>query len=100
MLNNRITITAILISFMLMGCDRSDNNSTDEKKYERSYEIGATAAFSELINAGVKQLGLGVPMVPEEMDKFMDYAVKSASKHDVLVYREDEIGRASCRERV
>jgi len=56
-----------------------------------SYELGVVGGFSELINAGVKQLGLSAPMSPEEMDAFIVDAEKVAAKYNVSSYRESDL---------
>lgn len=60
-----------------------------EGKFTR--ESGVVSAFSELVNAGVKQLALSSPMTPEEMDEFYPLAVKEAEKYGVSVTREKEL---------
>lgn len=82
---NRIRISLISFFFIFLGCGKTNNN------YRETYVTGAVAAFSEMVNSGVKQLALGAPMTPEEMDKFMDIAVNTASKQNVLVYRENDL---------
>ncbi len=86
MLFNTLRVAAIFYVCLLMGC-----SSPESKNYERSFETGATEGFSELVNYGVKELGLGVPMSPEEMDKFMPYAEATAQKHNVSLYRESDL---------
>jgi len=85
MKHNRIKIIIISVLIIFIGCGKSSNN------HRETYMIGAIAAFSEMINSGVKQLGLGAPMDSEEMDTFMNLAIKTASKQDVLVYREADL---------
>ena len=62
---------------------------TSQQTFER--EAGVVAAFSELVNAGVKKLALSSPMSTEDMDRFYPIAVKEASKYNVQVAREPNL---------
>ena len=73
-----------LIVIAVLNCACQNQNDFD-------YELGVVAGFSELINAGVKQLALSSPMPPEQMDHFVEKAREVAAKHDVLVFREAEL---------
>ncbi|UYP44915.1 hypothetical protein NEF87_001200 [Candidatus Lokiarchaeum ossiferum] len=61
------------------------------KLHKKSFDLGVVGAFSEVINAGVKQLALSAPLPPDEMDNFIEDAKKIAAKHNVLVYRESDL---------
>jgi catechol 2,3-dioxygenase-like lactoylglutathione lyase family enzyme len=54
-------------------------------------ERGVISAFSELVNAGVKQMALSGTMSADEMDKFMPFAIEEAKRYNVLVFRESEL---------
>ena len=56
-----------------------------------TYNLGNVGAFAEIVNAGVKDLALSSPMTPEEMDKFMPLAEDVAARHNVQVYRENDL---------
>ena len=88
---NSKNLTTLLISCLISGFGAVTAQDRYEKDYSRSYEKGATEVFCELVNYGVKQLGLGVPMTPAEMDKFLPYAEESAKKHNVKLYRETDL---------
>ena len=62
-----------------------------KKKVAFPYELGVIAGFSELINAGVKQLALSGTMSPQDMDDFIIEAKAVASRHDVQVFREPDL---------
>lgn len=81
----------VLLLFLLIGCAAPDSQKSTKKDYKRSYEAGATEGFCELVSYGVKRLGLGVPMSPEEMEKFLPYAEKSAERHKVSLYIESDL---------
>lgn len=79
----------LIIAFICAGCNRSSSRQNEIDAI--SYELGVVGGFSELINAGVKQLALSAPLSPEEMDLFMEEAVKVASKYKVSIYRETDL---------
>ncbi len=81
----------IIITIFFFGCKNEaiDNKSAPEKRF--SYELGIIGGFSELINAGVKQLALSSTMSPSDMDDFITIAESAAGRHDVSVYREPEL---------
>jgi len=54
-------------------------------------ERGVVSAFSELVNAGVKQMALSGTMTAKEMDEFMPLAIIEAEKYNVKVYRESNL---------
>jgi len=87
----RIKTTSLLIVCLFTVSLTSMAQATKEKDYARSYEKGATEGFCELVNYGVKQLGLGIPMRPAEMDKFLPFAKESAKRHNVQLYRETDL---------
>ncbi|MDO5980346.1 VOC family protein [Flavivirga spongiicola] len=91
MLSNSFKITAILCACLLVACGESEPQNKSKSGYEKSFESGATEGFCELVNYGVKELGLGVPMTPEKMDTFFPQAEIIAKKHNVLLYREPDL---------
>ena len=76
---------------MTVACNsnKPEDNQTNIDTY--SYELGVVGGFSELINAGVKQLALSAPMPTDKMDVFIIDAQRIASKHDVSLYREPDL---------
>ena len=81
----------LLILLFLSSCKSEMSNNQNEKRDPIAYNLGVVAGFSELINAGVKQLALSSPMTPEEMDRFIEEAKKTAANHQVSVYRESDL---------
>jgi catechol 2,3-dioxygenase-like lactoylglutathione lyase family enzyme len=67
---------------LIVGCSQED-------KHVR--ELGVVSAFSELVNAGVKQLALSSTMTTSEMDAFYPLAVEAAAAHNVMVAREPDL---------
>jgi len=67
---------------LIVGCSQED-------KHVR--ELGVVSAFSELVNAGVKQLALSSTMTTAEMDAFYPLAVEAAAAHNVMVAREPDL---------
>ena len=87
----RIVSILLLYLSLCVVTIQSRGQIENGKDYSRSYEIGATEGFCELVSYGVKQLGLGVPMRPAEMDKFLPFAEEVAKKHNVKLYRETDL---------
>jgi len=80
-----------LIILILTGCETDSQKNLTNNMDPYSYELGVVGGFSELINAGVKQLALSAPLSPDEMDDFIVDAEKIASKHNVSIYREPHL---------
>lgn len=78
-------LPAILLVLLLSGC--TEKGQLDQE----SYKLGSVAAFSEMINAGVKKMALSSTMTSEEMDDFMPLAKEAASKYNVSIYRENDL---------
>ena len=83
-----ISLTTCLL---LVSCDHSAHITSSHQIDIESYNLGSVGAFSEMINAGVKQLALSSPMSTKEMDAFMPEAEKVAGRHDVKVFREKDL---------
>lgn len=81
---NRLKSLVLLLSatLFLISCQPTE---------EYARELGVVSAFSELVNAGVKQLALSGTMSPEEMEDFYPLAVKAAAEYNVLVSRESDL---------
>lgn len=74
--------------FLIIGCTISNSKTSVD---DFSYQLGNIAAFSEMINAGVKKLALSSTMSTAEMDGFIDQAKEVAAKYNVTVYRENDL---------
>ena len=57
----------------------------------RSYRLGSVASWSEAVSVGVKELALGSPATPDEMDALIDEAEKIAARFGISVYRETDL---------
>ena len=81
-------IGLVILLTMVFGCAKKD----DAKPMDQyAYNLGVVGGFSELVNAGVKQLALSATMTSEEMDLFIVDAEKIAAKHNVSIYRESDL---------
>lgn len=78
---NRYFILPCLV-VMLSNC-----SSKDQFVRER----GVVSAFSELVNAGVKEMAFSGTMTTDKMDAFYPLAVEEAAKYNVEVYRESAL---------
>ena len=82
---------AVLFSVACSGGERAaDAESQEWSLDQRSWHLGAIAAMSEMVDYGVKKLALGAPLAPDEMDVFIDDAIRTAGKHNVEIYREND----------
>ncbi len=84
-------LSVLIFSTLIISCQSDTPNNNDNQINQPSYELGVVGGFSELIAAGVKQLGLSAPMSLEEMDAFIIDAEKVAAKHGVSVFRESDL---------
>ncbi|MFY0591491.1 VOC family protein [Roseivirga sp.] len=83
MISRTKSLAALLLSACLVfSCATPDNIE---------HELGVVAAFSELVNAGVKDLALSSTMTPAEMERFYPLAKEAAAKHGVSVARESDL---------
>ena len=82
-----------IITFLTLiyGCTTDYQKKPNTKMDQYSYELGVIGGFSELINAGVKELALSAPMISSEMDRFILDAEPIALKYDVSTYRESDL---------
>jgi len=95
-MNRKPTGKTALITFLILGLFTTGckfNSTKIEKKSDDSlaYNLGVVGGFSELINAGVKQLALSAPMTKKEMDEFVTEAEKIAKQYQVQIYREKNL---------
>jgi hypothetical protein len=58
---------------------------------QRSYRLGAVAAWSEAVSVGVKELALSAPTTPDEMDALIGEAERIAARFGIRVYRETDL---------
>ena len=78
---------------MVPACGEG-GSATDEEQAlsidQRFFRLGSIAVFAEMVDAGVKQLGLSAPMLPAEMDALEEEARRIAAEHGVELYRETD----------
>jgi len=89
--NKKPQLIYFIFIVTICSCKMEKNDDQALKLDPYSYELGVVGGFSELINAGVKQLALSAPLPSNEMDDFIKDAEKIASKYNVLVYRETDL---------
>jgi catechol 2,3-dioxygenase-like lactoylglutathione lyase family enzyme len=77
------------VLFIFLNILFSCQNST--MKTEQSFQLGIIAGFSELVNAGTKQLALSEPMSAAEMDALMEEAEGIAERNNVQLFREKDL---------
>ena len=69
----------------------SSSLAPTQKIDRRSYALGAIAAFSEMVDLGIKKLGFSTTFKPGEVDALIEEAEKIARKHNVKLYRESDL---------
>jgi hypothetical protein len=57
----------------------------------RSYDLGATAAFAEMVDDGVKRLAFSSTLLPAEMTALLQDAARIAKDNHVALYREPDL---------
>lgn len=82
MINSVKKLSFLIALLLVVGCSQEDKHAR---------ELGVVSAFSELVNAGVKQLALSSTMTTKEMDEFYPLAVEAAAAHNVKVAREPDL---------
>jgi hypothetical protein len=60
------------------------------KMDQRSYNLGAIAAFSEIVAVGVKKLALSAPLSPDEMAQLLPDAERIAKKNGASIFLEKD----------
>lgn len=87
-----VLATAAVLS-QAVGCGSAQDTTEEATPAaidQRSYTLGAIAAFAEMVAAGVKQLALSTPLEPDAMDGIMDDARRIAAENGVELYRETD----------
>ncbi len=81
-MNSRLSISLLFVfAFSLFSCGKKDF----------SEQRGAFETFAEMVQSGVKPLGLSHAMSAEEMDQFFPEAEKIAKQYGVKIQREPEL---------
>ena len=64
---------------------------TFEKEIDwRSHQLGAIAAFAEVVDNGCKRLALSSPMTGEQFDSVIEDIREIAAKRDLILHVDDE----------
>ena len=67
-------------------------NSTNAQEIDRrSFSLGAIAAFSEMVDLGIKKLGFSTTFKPGEADALLEEAERLAARYSVKLYRENDL---------
>lgn len=93
-----ISLALVLFSGLFYGLPAQQEeavgtqDSTDRQKIDRrSYALGAIAAFSEMVDLGIKKLGFSTTFKPGEVDALLEEAEAIAQRHNVRLYREPDL---------
>lgn len=96
---------SVVICVVLLACSGLAANAEPEQQPEtptspldptqkidqRSYALGAIAAFSEMVDLGIKKLGFSTTFKPGDVDALLEQAQDIARKHNVKLYRESDL---------
>ena len=58
---------------------------------QRSYDLGGTAAFAEMVEVGVKRLAFSSTLLSADMTALLPDATRIANEHHVLLFREPDL---------
>lgn len=58
---------------------------------QRSYDLGGTAAFAEMVDVGVKRLAFSSTLLPADMTALLPDAARIAKEHHVSLFREPDL---------
>lgn len=80
--------TLLLLTNCTAGPEPEQDVPTETSIDQRSFALGALAAFAEMVDAGVKELALSSPREPGRMDAMIEEAQRITAEHRVELYRE------------
>ncbi|MCP4896765.1 MAG: hypothetical protein GY906_07275 [bacterium] len=93
-----ICVVLVVCSGLVSGLPPQQEGETDrhssfvrQKIDRRSYALGAIAAFSEMVDLGIKKLGFSATFKHGEVDALLEEAEAIARKHNVKLYRESDL---------
>jgi hypothetical protein len=94
---NKRHLVAILVAtllFITLAPDRAaaqDAVNSAAHIDQRSYDLGGTAAFAEMVEVGVKRLAFSSTLLTAEMTALLPDATRIANEHHVALYREPDL---------
>ena len=98
--NKKLAIAVAILACLTVafkGAPRPVDEAKGEKPAEiqeiekRSFALGAIAAFSEIVDLGIKKLGFSTTLTTDEADDLLGEAEKLAARYDVKLYREKDL---------
>ncbi len=90
-MNRKIGLVFLLLLIMSIGAAAQESSEMERNIDQRSFRLGGTASFAEMVRVGVKTLALSAATSPEEMDALVDEANRIAREEQVMIYREAEL---------
>ena len=98
--NKRFAIAVAILACLTVAF-KGESRPVDEAKgkkpaeiqeiEKRSFALGAIAAFSEMVDLGIKKLGFSTTLTTDEADDLLGEAEKLAARYDVKLYREKDL---------
>jgi hypothetical protein len=85
-------ILSIFVAALLLAAPDSGRAAANASQVDRrSYDLGAIAAFAEMVHVGVKRLGFSSALSPADANALWEEAKKIASENHVALYREPDL---------
>ena len=89
---NKGHILSIFVAALLLAAPDSGRAAANAPQVDRrSYDLGAIAAFAEMVHVGVKRLGFSSTLLPADANALWEEAKKIASENHVALYREPDL---------
>jgi catechol 2,3-dioxygenase-like lactoylglutathione lyase family enzyme len=85
-MNGKVITSCFVFLTILAGCSRESSTHNSTAKV-----LGGIAAFSEMVNAGVKKMALSEPVSAAEMNTLLEEATRVAEENQVQLYREPDL---------
>lgn len=85
-------ILSIFVAALLLAAPHPGRAAANASQVDRrSYDLGAIAAFAEMVHVGVKRLAFSSPLSPADADALWQQANKIVGENHVDLYREPDL---------
>lgn len=85
-------ILSIFMAALLLAAPHPGRAAAEASQIDRrSYDLGAIAAFAEMVHVGVKRLGFSSTLSPADANALWGEASKIAGDNHVELYREPDL---------
>lgn len=85
-------VLSIFMAALLLAAPHPGRAAAEASQIDRrSYDLGAIAAFAEMVHVGVKRLGFSSTLSPADANALWGEAGKIAGENHVELYREPDL---------